>query len=77
MDSNSITCVFKLFAVNDTKQKLIGMLSFPVDCRGAAFNAMNMQVIPFNKCIDSAAVIVLSTQLEDQSKAGTTTNGQK
>lgn len=56
-------CVIKLCAESDQRQKLIGILSFPVDWQKEPFDGLNMHAIPFKKCVDNTAVVVLSTKI--------------
>ena len=58
-----IVCSLKLFAVSDTRQKLIGVVNFIVDWKAPKYKAKNRQSIPFSKCIDNSAYIVISTRL--------------
>ena len=60
-----VICNLKLFAVSDTRQKLIGVVNFPVDWKAPKYKAKNRQSIPFSKCIDNAACIIISTKLQD------------
>ena len=61
-----IVCSLKLFAVSDTRQKLIGVVNFVVDYKSPKYKAKNRQSIPFSKCIDNSACVVVSTRLQDQ-----------
>lgn len=63
---DSFNCQIKLFAVSDSRQKLIGSISFFVDWRDDSFKPLNMHAMPFTKCIEKGAILVLSTKLEDQ-----------
>ena len=72
-----IVCSLKLFAVSDTRQKLIGVVNFVVDYKSPKYKAKNRQSIPFSKCIDNSACVVVSTRLQDQKNSNNTAAPQK
>ena len=53
-----------MYAESDQRQKLIGMLSFQVDWQKDKFQGLKMHAVPFKKCVDPGAVVVISTQIE-------------
>lgn len=59
---DELTCVIKLYAESQQRQKLIGLLSFSVD--HLKFEGVSMTAIPFKKCVDSSAVVVISTLIK-------------
>ena len=61
--ADEIQCVIKLYAESDQRQKLIGILNFPVNWQKEPFIGLDMHTIPYKKCVDSSAVIVLSTTI--------------
>lgn len=63
---DSVTLNLKLFAVSDTRQKLIGLVNIPIDWKTLGSEViMNNEVVPFSKCIDTKAYIQVSVSLKD------------
>ena len=58
---DSVTLNLKLFAVSDTRQKLIGLVNMPIDWKSPDYKDLSNQSIKFSKCIDSNASIEIST----------------
>lgn len=54
----------KLYAVSDTRSKLIGLVNIPIDWKQLQTIVTNKDV-PFNKCIDTNAKLKLSLSLSD------------
>jgi len=61
-----VTLNLKLFAVSDTRQKLIGLVNIPIDWKTPGTELIiNKEIVPFSKCIDSKAYIQVSVSLKD------------
>lgn len=68
--ADELSCVIKLYAESEQRQKLIGILSFPINWLKEPFDSLNMQAVPFKKCVDRSALIVISTKIQsDEQKS--------
>jgi len=60
---DDVHCSLKLYAESDQRQKLIGLLQFPIEWQKEQFEGLSMHAVPFKKCIDATACVVISTKL--------------
>ena len=61
----------KLYAESDGRQKLVGILNFGVDWQRTPFEGLCMHAVPFKKCVDQSAVVVISTSILDPASQST------
>jgi hypothetical protein len=63
---DSVTLNIKLFAVSDTRQKLIGLVNIPIDWKGHnRVKMMDREEVTFSKCIDTKAFICFSLSMDE------------